>query len=299
MKQKTTAKAGQVRNHRQGEAGKNIAVIYHAECTDGFSGAWAAWKKFGNKADYFSLHHHSPVPKLNGIEIYMIDFTFTAPVIKNLIKNNRRVTSIDHHISREKENKMTFKSSYAVKNSGAVLAWKYFHPGKPVPYMLLRVEDMDIWRFRYSDTWQAFLYLGLFNYNFKVWSKLAVGFENAKTRKKFIASGKLLKWHQDKMVENIVSKNAELVEFEGYKTYAINSCLFSSEIGHTLYKKFPPIAIIWSQRAGKKIISLRSNGSVDVAKLAEKYGGGGHKAASGFNLPGNAPLPWKYLNPKS
>ncbi len=275
---------------------KDIVIIYHAECSDGFGGAWAAWKKFGGRAEYIAMHYHSKLPEgLKNKEIYMIDFTFPRQVIKKLLKENKRVTSIDHHLTRKEETMMTYEYSYALNNSGSVLAWKYFHPGKPVPKMLRHIEDMDIWKFKLSHTWNIFLYLDLFDRDFKVWDKLAEELDNPRIYKKRVAEGGLLVRFQEKLIERTVDNNAELVEFEGYKTYAVNSCHFTSQIGSALYKKFPPIAIIWSQRAGKKIISLRSDGTVDVAKLAEKYGGGGHKAASGFNLPGDAPLPWKTL----
>ena len=41
---------------------KLIVVFYHAECTDGFTAAWAAWKKFGNRADYVPIFHITPPP---------------------------------------------------------------------------------------------------------------------------------------------------------------------------------------------------------------------------------------------
>ncbi len=47
--------------------------------------------------------------------------------------------------------------------------------------------------------------------------------------------------------------------------------------------QMPPIAIIWSRRGKKVIVSLRSDGSVDVAKIAQMYGGGGHAVAAGFS----------------
>ena len=31
---------------------KNIVIIYHTDCRDGFGAAWAAWKKFGDSATY-------------------------------------------------------------------------------------------------------------------------------------------------------------------------------------------------------------------------------------------------------
>ncbi|HEY4504593.1 MAG TPA: DHHA1 domain-containing protein [Candidatus Paceibacterota bacterium] len=41
-------------------------------------------------------------------------------------------------------------------------------------------------------------------------------------------------------------------------------------------------------------ISLRGNGTVDLSKLAMKYGGGGHPNAAGFTLSFEANLPFKF-----
>ena len=98
--------------------------------------------------------------------------------------------------------------------------------------------------------------------------------------------------YEDKRVQNLVQKNSELVKFAGYKTLAVNSANWPSQVGNELVKKLPPIGIIWSRRDNKIIVSLRSDRSVDVGKLAKRFGGGGHRGASGFSLPGNAKLPW-------
>ncbi len=208
---------------------------------------------------------------------------------------NKRVTCIDHHISNEAAVKMTHKYSYAKNNSGSVLAWKYFHSYKPVPKMLLYIEDMDLWRFKVARTKEIFAFLDLYDFNFKLLEKLAEQIQNPKTRQVAIAIGKTVLSYENKLVDRMVRQNAELVEFEGYKTLAVNSPNFSSQIGHELSKILPPIAIIWSERKGKVIVSLRSDGSVDVSQLASKYGGGGHKAASGFSFPAGKKFPWKLL----
>ena len=36
---------------------KENIIIYHSDCYDGFSAAWAAWKKFGSKAEYLPVKH--------------------------------------------------------------------------------------------------------------------------------------------------------------------------------------------------------------------------------------------------
>ena len=66
---------------------KNIVVLYHADCPDGFGGAWAAHKKLGEKAEYIGVHHNFLPPKgLDGKEIYMIDFVYPK---EDNEKNNR------------------------------------------------------------------------------------------------------------------------------------------------------------------------------------------------------------------
>jgi bifunctional oligoribonuclease and PAP phosphatase NrnA len=44
--------------------------------------------------------------------------------------------------------------------------------------------------------------------------------------------------------------------------------------------------ILVEQHSGGFKISVRSRSAVDCSKLAEKYGGGGHKAAAGAFLDG-------------
>jgi hypothetical protein len=47
-----------------------------------------------------------------------------------------------------------------------------------------------------------------------------------------------------------------------------------------------PFCLIWYDRNGQRHFSLRSEaGGADVAKIAVKYGGGGHRHAAGFLVP--------------
>ena len=272
---------------------KKIAVIYHKNCSDGFGGAWAAWKKFGRTADFIGLEpSDKSVTNFKNKEIYFIDRVYSADLIKRLIKTNKRVTAIDHHVTSEVAVKLTEKYSYAVRHSGAVLAWRYFHPKKAVPKILRHIEDIDLWKFKIPHTKEIAAYLDLYDFDFKAWDKLAADMEKAGSRRKIIEKGEVIRRYEDKRVERLVQE-AALVRFAGYKTLAVNSPNLRSEIGAALLKKLPPIAVIWDQKSEKKIFSLRSNGKVDVAKIAERFGGGGHKTAAGFSLPANQKLPWK------
>ena len=278
---------------------KKIIVLYHSDCRDGFSAAWAAWKKFKNKADYIPTEARElPKKSLKGKEIYVLDNSFPASVLKILIKNNLSLTVIDHHISSEKDVKSIPSYVFDLNHSGAVLTWKYFHPKKPLPKLLRYVEDADIWRFREPFTKEISTRLNLEEFTFTRWSRLANLLEKAAKRKKYAEEGKIILHYKNMLIDRLVTKANDVV-FEKFKTKAVNSPLFRSEIGHVLAKKYGPIGIIWRESKGKISISLRSNGKVDVSKLAAKYGGGGHKAAAAFTLGINSKLPWKYLKPKT
>lgn len=272
---------------------KDIVILYHASCSDGFSGAWAAWKKFGSQADYIAVSHQMPPPQLRNKEIYLIDFTYPLKMTKMLIQENKQIISIDHHLTAEEAVKATKEYSYSLENSGSVLAWKYFHPAEPIPMLLKYVEDMDLWRFRLPHSREIFAYLDIFDFTFEIWDKIYADLERPENRKKYIENGSVLLKFEEKSVGELVN-NAELVEFAGYRTLAVNSPIYESQIGAVLVKKMPPIGIIWSRKKNKIGVSLRSDGKTDVSAIARKFGGGGHKAAAGFVIGVNEQLPWKY-----
>lgn len=274
---------------------KKIAIIYHGDCWDGFGGGYAAWKKFGARADYFGLEHGDSLPAaLKGKVVYIIDFGFEESVMRKILRTAARVIVLDHHVSAEKSTKMASEHVYRLDRSGAVIAWNYFFPDKKTPELLRHIEDVDLWKFRLPRTKELMAYMGTVDCDFKVWDKLARDWENSQGRKPYVEKGKCVLRYENKIVEQLV-EGAELAEFEGRKTLVVNSPILRSQIGNALVKKLPPISIIWREKNGKILVALRSNGKADVSKIAEKYGGGGHKAAAGFSLPVGKPFPWKLL----
>lgn len=278
---------------------KKIIVIYHGGCTDGFSAAWAAWKKFGNRAEYRPfLHHETPDARLRGKTIYFLDIVYPETALRKIMRHNR-VVILDHHVTMRDLVRSVPEHRYAVNHSGAVLSWQYFHAGKSVPRLLQYVEDGDLWRHVLPKSRAALAFLILHDFSFAAWSVLAKKFEHPKTFKECVRSGEDILRYEEKMVRDLVADGAEKVRFEGYEVYAINSPVLHSELGNILAEKKPPMAIIWRRQNRGWKVSLRSVGNFNVSKIAEKYGGGGHKNASGFFVPGNKPLPWQAKNKKA
>jgi nanoRNase/pAp phosphatase (c-di-AMP/oligoRNAs hydrolase) len=275
---------------------QKIVVIYHGKCPDGFGGAWAAWKKFGAKAAYLPARDRSapPVPLKNKI-VYVIDYTYDAPIIKKLIKDNIRVTAIDHHVSQKEGTMLTEKYLYDVKHSGATLAWEYFHPGKKMPMLLRYVEDRDIWKWNVPHAREMLMLIDLAPFDFKAWSQLAKDIDDPAARATYLKKGALLELHYRSLYEKLLP-NAELVKFVGHTIYALNCpYYFADDLGHELAIKTRSFALLWNESGGRIRCSLRSAGKIDVAKIAKKYGGGGHKQSSGFSFPVGEKTPWKLL----
>ncbi len=272
---------------------RDIVVFYHADCTDGFTSAWVAWKKFGDTAEYIASFHDDEPVFLEGKEIYTIDITFPEVVTMRLMKDNKRVTAIDHHISTKETTLITHKPSFSLDHSGSTLAWKYFFPDDQIPQFLLNVEDRDLWRKKIPSSPVLYAYLDLFDFNFEIWDKLIKDFEVLDKRNKILETGQLLLKYEEKRMDRHINKNAMLVVFEGHKTYAINESGYASQIGERLSEVLPPISIIWRQnKNGLIIVSLRGSGDVDVSELAKKYGGGGHKNSAAFRLNSLTEIPW-------
>lgn len=278
---------------------KKPIVFYHLDCSaaDGFGGAYAAWKKFKDRAEYRGLTRDMKPPlHLRGRELYFIDFTYPVPIMKKIIAQNRRVVILDHHESVEDATRLAHEYRFSLNHSGAGLAWRYFHPEKPMPRLLRHIEDIDLWRLKLPRTWEIISWLRSYPLDFKLWNRLVRMLDRPRGRARALQEGAAILRARRKTVSQLVKDEFVEVLFEGYKVFAVNSPIMASDIGHALYEKRPPLGIIWYETTGgQRYVSLRSDGSVDVSLVAKHFGGGGHKRAAAFFVPAGKPLPWKII----
>ena len=147
-------------------------VIYHANCTDGFSAAFAAWLKLGDEAEYLPMEHgkvKTPADfdikvslAAKGNDVYILDFSFPREVMDALFKCAKRVIWLDHHKTAFEMWCGKYEPGMEVydvvgsehyiglddKRSGAMLAWHNFHPGTEVPMLIQHIDDRDRWQFK-------------------------------------------------------------------------------------------------------------------------------------------------------
>lgn len=279
---------------------KNIIVFYHKNCPDGFGAAWVAWKKFGNKAEYIGLEPRRVIiPKLKDKTIYFLDVLCNERDLKRIVKSNEKVVVIDHHASRANLVKFASKNIFSLRNDASVLSFKYFFPDKPVPQLFLIIEDYDLWLLKRSHTKEFMAVLDGYKFDFSVWSRVIGNFESAAKRRKYLERGKFILGYLKRAVELLVKAGDEAM-FAGKRVLVVNSPILESEIGHYIVaKKGFPIGIVWSEKNGQISVSLRSRPNLDVSKIAQRFGGGGHPQAAGFGLKSNTKFPWRLVKKKN
>ena len=257
-------------------------VIFHADCSDGFGAAYSAWKLLGERAQYHAAKYGEPAPDVAGKNVVILDFSYDNATTKKLIKSANSLIVIDHHKSAMIELHDVSCTHFDMNQSGAMLAWKFFHPGKDAPRMIKFIEDRDLWKWEipYSKEFSAAFDMVPFTFeDFDLFlDDSAV--DNAQMRGSYILA-------YSKTVISKIAKRAILRKMGDKEVLAVNSPHWMSEIGSVLSTKCD-FAVIWcyDHDSRQVKVSLRAHhDDADVSEVAKRFGGGGHRKAAGFALP--------------
>jgi len=266
---------------------KDIVVIYHKHCGDGFGAAWAAWKKFGEEASYIPASYGDLIPEgIEGKEVYVVDFSYDEARLSDLESKAKRLVVIDHHKGGEAHVTARKEFVFNLAHSGAYLAWEYFHPEISVPVFLRYISESDIYSFTLPDAHIICVYLFTRPRTFADFDALYEEMEDESKRGLVIEKGKLLLGYRDILVEPALN-SIHFIDLKGVIVPAVNVTLPLDEKSHLLhkvYELYPPVALSYRYDDGEWKCSLRSNGSFDCTELAGKFGGSGHPGSSGFAI---------------
>lgn len=265
---------------------KDIIVIYHGDCIDGFTAAYAAWKKLGDSADYFAGLYGEPAPDVTGKTVYILDYSFKTPVMKELAKQAKQIIILDHHKSAYEDlqhliDDGTLQGKFDMAHSGAMMAWMYFHGEDNIPEFVKYIEDRDLWKLQmpYSKAFNQAVFS--YKYDFQIWEELVT----QKTTQEMIAEGMTILRKHFKDIDEFKT-HAFTMNIGGYDVPTVNvNYTYGSDIGNQLAEGQLFAAYFWVNKNGKFVFGLRSKESgLDVSKIAVQYGGGGHEHASGFQV---------------
>jgi len=259
-------------------------VIYHADCTDGFGSAYSAWKLLGNRAEYYPCKHGQEPPDVKGKNVVILDFSFSNATTKKMIEEANDLMVIDHHKSAVVELHDISNTIFDMSKSGATLAWDFFHPGKEAPKFIQYITDRDLWKWELPYSKEFSAAFDMVPFEFEEFEK----FEDDSVFDDAVKRGSYILAYSKTVVKKVCEKASER-RIGGKHVMVVNSSHWMSEIGAKLSPDCD-FALIWYYDHNDKLIkvSLRSfHEHVDVSDVSKRFGGGGHKKAAGFTLPGD------------
>jgi oligoribonuclease NrnB/cAMP/cGMP phosphodiesterase (DHH superfamily) len=277
----------------------NIVVIYHANCWDGFCAAWLFHWVYPH-ALFLPAQYGDPIPlaQVEGKRVFIVDFSYPLEAMKEIAQQALSLTVLDHHktaepILRELQQSMGDRqvwTTFRLDASGGRLAWEYLErycceDFDKTPWLVEYTEDRDLWLHKLPYTREVNAALRSHPLSFDLWDDLALMEDGDESWSNFVGQGEAILRRESQIIQDHL-RNAELVELDGHQVLAVNATVLFSDIAGELAKD-RPFGIAWFRRQGGIYqYSLRSReGGVDVSKVAQAHGGGGHVQASGFESP--------------
>lgn len=260
--------------------------IYHANCADGFTAAWAVWRAKGDEFAYHAAMHGSPPPEVDGRDVVIVDFAYPRPIMEQLAAQARRVLLLDHHQTAQQElqpllDAGVIEGQIDQSRSGAMLAWEHFHPDQPPPQLLRHVQDRDLWQWQLPRTQEILTALLSYPFTFEEWDRLmAVDLDQ------LYQEGLPILRNRRQDMDQVLPLVTRRMRIGGYVVPAANLPPNMAAEGANRLARQAPFAAAYWDGPEVRTFSLRSRtGEVDVSKVAQAYGGGGHRNAAGFRLP--------------
>jgi len=286
--------------------------IYHGNCADGFAAAWAVWKALcGGMLDdkipvefVAGVYQETP-PDVRNRDVIVVDFSYKREVMAKIAKQARSLIILDHHktaiedldgllpdaaidLGYDLVTKAQLKTGiFKLQRSGAGITWDFFHPGKAPPKLVQYVEDYDLHLHQLTSTRAINCTIKSTPYSFAAWEQLYWDLQDAAKVQRMIAGGDAIDRKLKKDVDELLAATKRRLVIGGINVPACNlPYTMATEAGNLMAKSEAFAAVYW-ETGGHRIFSLRSAApdGHDVAAIAQKYGGGGHKHAAGFRVP--------------
>lgn len=286
--------------------------FYHFPCLDGLTAAWCA-RYYCELLGYeykFIQYDHKNIESIDFFqcedqEVYFLDCSPKLDKLQKLLEIAKSVIILDHHFSNMESLKdfdhEKLTKIFNMDNSGAMMSYLYFIQGLvwdkmpsmrggSVPEFIKYVEDNDMWWNKKSQIKDFMAWIDYENpQGLSTIDWMMATFEDSVEREKIFSKGRMLNQFKQSLID-AAKQNAYKGLIDGIEFIIVNSACWqlNSEIGNQLVKEYNLPAAVWYETVndkGKRVkkYSLRSVPHLlDVSKVAEKFGGAGHKAASGF-----------------
>jgi hypothetical protein len=280
------------------ESDKDVVVITHGGCWDGFCAAWLFHRVFPDAA-YVPGYYGQKPPDVTGKRVFIADFSYPCDVMLPMCEVTRSLVVLDHHktaqtelaelqfLAHIKETRIRPEVVFDNDKSGGRLTWEHLLIvdrdkmifGGNSPWLMEYTEDRDLWRWNLPDSKAINAALRSYPLDFETWDVFSMMVPET-----FRAPGEAILRREAQIVDQHC-QHAVPIKLCGYSGLQVNATVMFSEIAGKLSERDGvDFGACWFVRSdGKKQWSLRSRGDdCDVSKIASFYGGGGHKNAAGF-----------------
>lgn len=283
-------------------------VIYHERCIDGFGAAFAAWLYLSNryattgpappdKTLYIGSSPYKSFPsEVEGKNVVMVDLCYKLPVMTEMLTKVKSLLVLDHHKSSEEAMASLPASiqNFDTSKSGAMLSWEYFHPTTPAPLLIQYIQDRDLWTKKLPFTDEFASMSQMWPQTFDHYLQYLDGQRLlAEMTTKGDAYRELVEKYVTESSDRAVVKFMEIDKRFFLVAHVNETGSYNSDVGNRmlLTKPYADFAVTFKVHAGGTAMSLRSDSTrADVSLIATKFGGGGHRNASGcaVNYPANS-----------
>ena len=286
--------------------------IYHGNCADGFTAAWAVHKALGDDVEFHPGIYGELPPPCAGRDVIMVDFSYKRDVLMTLGSSARTVLVLDHHKTaavdlaglpppldgkydadhlddwaRECNSPNAVHASFDMERSGAQMAWDYFHPNSDRPLLVGYVGDRDLWRFKLPLSREVNAFVFAHEYTFENWDHLDRLLRDHMDVQRVADMGGAIEKKHHKDVAELVKVTRRTMRIGGMEMPVANiPYTLTSDAGNLMAKRDQGVAACYWDTPTARVFSLRSTETgPDVSAIAAQYGGGGHKNAAGFQKP--------------
>ncbi len=270
-----------------------MLCIYHIADHDG-KGSAAIVRSVYPEAELIGLNHDMEIPYeeiLKHDQIVVCDISLP---IEFMFELSRKVdfTWIDHHISViEQYEKLLSEKKYEpikglrkVGKAAIMLTWEYFYPDKPMPLGIKLLGLNDVFDLRDKRV-RAFEYamqaLGVNRPTDKIWAELINDETDVDT---MVEKGRAILSYIRNRNFRLSRAQAFVTEFQGLKCICANIAQGYSEFYDSLedIKDYDMMVNFFMNKKNCWNLSFyTAKDNVDVSKIAEQFGGGGHAKAAG------------------
>jgi len=269
-------------------------VIHHRNCFDGVAAAWVVdqylKRVYPGSIDvtYVPADYGDTPPDVKGKRVFIVDFSYPRPILEQMLLEADSLLVLDHHKTSAEALNGFAHAVFDMDRSGVGIAWDWFNAGVPRPWLVNCIEDRDIhWPHKLPLTKEQMAFIATVPMKVELYQELSCHHpEEIKARGEHIL--KYITNYGHKAIEHAVMR-----EIGGYAFWVINvsyqNCSDHLDLMMGV-KQVDAAAYFFLHGNGKWQFGLRSRGDFDVSEVAKKYGGGGHKNASGFTVD---KLPWQ------